>query len=302
MTRESPWEVVVRIIILALAGALAAVIVSAQTSLEPAPRPVPYSLPSLLRSVAPASVLRVDQTLAVSDGALPGTTAHTTVTSVLATYRASPRWVPVFRQSWVRRGAFSNPLLGASLAGPIGGAWRASGFLATTIPVGSGGGDHPDPKTAAAIAAAVPARSAMDNALFAVNYWTLIGGADVARVTPGLTLQAEATVFQLTRVRGPETQDARRTNFTAGVHAGHFFTPRVSFGAEVRLQRWMTDAAPVRRDAAAREQLTFALGPRLHLKLGRHWLRPGLSYTRALDAPMTRLGYDVLQLDVPVSF
>jgi hypothetical protein len=177
-----------------------------------------------------------------------------------------------------------------------------SAFLASTIPVGGGGGDRPSPTAAAAIAAAVPARSAMDNALFAVNYWTLIGGLGVARITRGATLQAEATVLQLDRVRGPASQDAHRTNFTAGLHAGRFVSRRLSVGAELRMQRWMTDAAPVRGDARAREQVTFGIGPRLHLNLGRHWLRPGLAYSRALDAPMKARGYDILQLDVPFAF
>jgi hypothetical protein len=34
----------------------------------------------------------------------------------------------------------------------------------------------------------------------------------------------------------------------------------------------------------------------------QRWLRPGLSYTRALDKPMTNSGYDIVQLDVPYSF
>ena len=153
------------------------------------------------------------------------------------------------------------------------------------------------------MAAAIPARSAMDNALFAVNYWTVIGGLGLARITSGITLQAEATVLQLTRARGPATQDGSRTNLTAGLHAGHFFSPRVSVGAELRLQRWMTNAAPVRNDGAAREQLTFGIGPRFHFKVaGKHWLRPGVSYTRALDDPMARKAYAIVQLDVPFAF
>jgi hypothetical protein len=130
-----------------------------------------------------------------------------------------------------------------------------------------------------------------------VNYWTVIGGLGLARITQGLTLQAEVTVFQLTRARGPETQDKSRTNLTAGLHAGHFFSPRVSLGAEVRVQRWLTNAAPVRSDPDARQQVTLGLGPRFHFKLDeKHWLRPGLSYTRAFDDPMKLSGYDVLQV------
>lgn len=199
--------------------------------------------------------------------------------------------------------AFSNPLLGINYFRPLGGGWRFTGFFASTIPVGSGGGDDPDSAKAAAQTAAMPARSSMDNALYSVNYWTVIGGLGLARITPSLTLQAEATVFPLTRARGPDTQDKSRTNFTAGLHAGHFFSPRVSLGAEVRLQRWLTNAAPVRSDPSAREQLTFGVGPRFHFKVGeKRWLRPGLSYTRAFDDTMKRNGYDVVQLDVPFAY
>jgi hypothetical protein len=69
------------------------------------------------------------------------------------------------------------------------------------------------------------------------------------------------------------------------------------------MQRWLSDAAPVRSDPSAREQLTFGIGPRLHFPLGRgRWLRPGVSYTRAFDDPMKTKGYDIVQLDVPFAF
>ncbi|HEY5907758.1 MAG TPA: hypothetical protein VIZ31_06915 [Vicinamibacteria bacterium] len=90
---------------------------------------------------------------------------------------------------------------------------------------------------------------------------------------------------------------------TAGLHAGHFFSPKVSLGAELRIQRWLTNAAPVRSDPSARQQVTLGLGPRFHFKLDeKRWLRPGLSYTRALDDPMKGSGYDILQVDVPFAF
>jgi hypothetical protein len=282
---------------------------AALAAAAPAP-PAPYSVPWLMRPAAPANGVRVDETLAfdVPPGASGTTTAA--VTSLTATWRRSPRWALVARQSFVRRdppgagagSAFSNPLVGANRLWTAGPRWRGHFFAATTVPVGSGGGDAPSADAAAALAAAVPARSGMDNALFAVNYWTVIAGAGAARVTPGLTVQAEVTVLQLDRVRGPRTQDGHRTNLTAGVHVGRFLTPRLSVGAEARMQRWMTDAAPFRADASAREQLTVGAGPRLHFQLGGRWLRPGLSYSRALDAPMKRRGYDIVQLDVPVSF
>ncbi len=153
------------------------------------------------------------------------------------------------------------------------------------------------------MSAGIPARSAMDNALFAVDYWNAIGGFGVARITAGLTLQAEITLLQAFRVRGPETQDGTRTNFTAGGHVGHFFSPHLSVGADVRMQRWLSDAAPVRSDPKARDQFTIAIGPRFHFKVGkRSWIRPGVSYSFALDDPMARKGYHILRIDVPYVF
>ena len=275
--------------------------------------PPPYSLPWLLRPAMPTTVVRLDETLAFYEDPATSATGATYVTSLSATYRVSPRLVPIFRQTFIHdeptnaaspsANAFSNPLVGINYFHPLGNGWRWTGFFASTIPVGSGGGDQPDAGKAAAQSAAIPARSSMDNALFAVNYWTMIGGLGLARVTRGATLQAEVTVLQLTRVRGPETQDASRTNLTAGLHAGRFFTPRFSAGAELRMQRWLSDAAPARNDPSAREQLTFSIGPRFHFPLGgKRWLRPGLSYTRALDDVMSRQGYDVVQIDVPWVF
>jgi hypothetical protein len=254
--------------------------------------------------------VRIDQTMAFYEDPASGRSGSTYVTGLAATYRLSPRWVPVVRALWVKNDAavgpsgsgFANPAVGITYLHPLGKGWRWTAFGASTIPIGSGGGDAPDPGAAAAMAAAAPARSAMDNTLFAVNYWGLVGGLGLARVTPALTLQAEATVFQLTRVRGPETQDASRTNFTAGVHVGHFFSPKVSIGADLRVQRWLSDAAPVRANPAARSQVTFGVGPRFHFKVGRNTLRPGLSYTRALDDPMAARGYDIVQAGLPIAF
>ena len=257
--------------------------------------------------------MRLDETMAFYENPASGANGSSYLTGLTATYKLNPRVVPVFRAVFVDNHApasgkdpsgsgFANPLLGVNYLRPLKNGWRWTGFLASTIPVGSGGGSSPDPAAAAAMGAAIPARSAMDNALFAVNYWTLIGGLGAARVTPGLTLQAEATVLQLTRARGPASQDAARTNLTLGLHAGRFFSKRISLGGELRLQRWMTDAAPVRANPRARETLTAAFGPRFHVKAGRHWIRPGLSYTRSLDDPLRGQGYGMVQVDVPISF
>ena len=65
----------------------------------------------------------------------------------------------------------------------------------------------------------------------------------------GFTAQVEATLLQLTRVKGdkrppglPKNPDKSKTNFTMGVHVGYFIMPMLSVGGEIRHQRWLEHA------------------------------------------------------------
>jgi hypothetical protein len=148
---------------------------------------------------------------------------------------------------------------------------------------------------------------AMDNALFAVNDFTVIPGVDVAYVTRGFTVQAEATLFQLTRVRGAAAQpESSKTNFTAGLHAGWFATDMLSIGAELRYQRWLNAPIAVDKDPTGTlvDNVSFAIGPRMHFPIGEStWIRPGVAFSRATDKPLAgAANEDVVQVDVPVIF
>lgn len=202
--------------------------------------------------------------------------------------------------------AFVNPLVGASYALSLGSGWRASGFLGVTIPVGMGGGDTPDKGALDARTVGPVARASMDNALFAVNDLAVIPGIDLAYVAHGFTAQAEATLFQLERVRGSAAQlEASKTNLTSGVHLGYFIVPNLSFGAELRYQRWLNAPIAVDKDKPGTSvgMVSLGVGPRLHFQVGSVWIRPGVSFTRGFDHPMTSPGnYNVVQLDVPVVF
>jgi hypothetical protein len=146
----------------------------------------------------------------------------------------------------------------------------------------------------------------MDNALFAVNDLTPIVGVDATYLANGLTLQLEVTLFELFRVRGDEVQpDAYKTNATAGMQAAYFVVPWLSASGELRYQRWLSTPAAVAMDAsgASRDTLSAALGVRGHLALGgARWLRPGVSYARGLDDPMTDRHYQIVQIDIPFAF
>jgi hypothetical protein len=282
-----------------------------QSAGTPAPPPAPYSLPWQLRPAMAVNVVRSDTTLAFyEDAASNG--GSTVASTLLASYRVTPAIAPLLRLAFVQN---SPPTGGAALSivNPIvGGVYaikpipplRLAFFLGFALPFGQGGGNSPDPDRASATRSGVLARSAMDNALFAVNDLVVIPGVDAAWVAGGFTVQLEMTLLQLTRVRGADAQpDASRTNFTSGVHVGYFLLPELSLGAELRHQRWLSTPAAVERDASLRDTTTFAVGPRAHIQLAEKlWLRPGIAYARGLDQPMTRSHYNIVQFDLPFVF
>jgi hypothetical protein len=287
----------------------------------PPGKPPPYSLPWQLRPVIAPRVVRGETTIARYEDS-GGNGGATVAAIVTAAYRIEDTkdatgLAPMVRVAWVtddpapgnraRGGAvFVNPLVGAAYALRFD-ELRVNAFFGVTVPVGGGGGDAPDPGSANSRAKGLPARAQMDNALFAVNDLTVIPGVGVAWVAHGVTVQAEATLLHLIRVRGSNVQaESSKTNFTSGVHVGYFVVPELSVGTELRYQRWINAPFAVEKDPteAIRDNLSFAVGPRAHVKAGDVWLRPGVSYGRGLDKPLAAStpNYHLVQIDVPVLF
>jgi hypothetical protein len=284
-----------------------------------------YSLPWQLRPVSNDSGVRIDSAAAGFTDA-NGNLEATVTTMLSASYRLTPEWAPVLRLGFVGNDApgaaldgssFVNPLVGATYARKRG-DYQLAFHAASTLPVGTGGGNTPSLRAARANQASSTARPA-DDAMFAVNYLTAVAGVDVAYVNHGFTAQAEATLLQQLRVRGERSDsatDAFRTDAAVGLHLGLFIGSHVSVGSDVRYQRWLShpttiDAltgARVAISAAKMDSFTVAFGPRLHFPLGQHaGIHPGLSYTRGFDArgfaaPLVTAQTNALQIDVPVVF
>ncbi|MFO0677055.1 MAG: hypothetical protein U0169_10990 [Polyangiaceae bacterium] len=280
-------------------------------------------MPWQLRPIVAPTVIRSETSVAFYEDALGS--GGTTIASVLtASYRvpgtgpASAGLAPVVRAAFVtddpapgnktRGGAtFVNPLVGAAYAIKLDGGFRLNAFLGATIPVGGGGGDTPFAGSLNSRVKGLNARAQLDNALFAVNDFTLIPGFGAAYVNHGWTVQVEATLLHLMRVRGEAVQlEASKTNMTAGLHVGYFFFPELSVGAELRYQRWLNAPLAVEKDPtdATRDTLSMAIGPRAHIKLGAARFRPGLSYQRGLDKPLAAAtpNYHIVQVDLPLFF
>jgi hypothetical protein len=281
----------------------------------------PYSLPFQLRPAAATTAVRSDTSfMRYEDASANG--GFTAATTLLASWKvpgtgpAGFGLAPLVRfaavgdsppSSVATGGGFAvvNPLVGVTYAVPLGGGFRLAGFLGTTVPVGMGGGDSPNAGQADARNAGAWARAEMDNSLFAVNDWATIPGIDVAYVGRGFTLQAEATLFELVRVRGAQVQhEATKTNLTAGLHAGWFVIPSLSLGAELRYQRWIDAPFTAEQGKTSMDNMTFAIGPRFHFPVGTSsWVRPGVSFSRGADKPLAgTMNADIVQLDVPVVF
>lgn len=284
-----------------------------------APKPPPYSLPWQLRPVLAKTVLRAETAFAFMKDPRTSESGNTAAMMLLGSYAITPELAPMVRLGLVANSppgaapadvAIVNPVLGATYSLTLPAHLKLAFFLAVAVPIGMGSGDTPAKSVAAASRSGILARSAMDNAMFAVNDFTIFPGIDLAYVNAGFTAQAEVTLLQLFRVDGgggpvPPNKDATKTNFTAGLHLGYFILPQLSLSGEIRYQRWLSTPAAVAADktGASRDNLTFAVGPRLHFKLGQGvWFRPGIAYARGLDNPMSASGYNIVQLDLPFLF
>jgi len=287
---------------------LSLLVVALLTSL---PAAAQYSLPFQLRPVPVGNAVRSDTAVAMIAPASGGT-GSTLATTLLVSYKVMDDLAPFLRLAFVGNdpvtgqngAALVNPILGAAYSLKLGEGLRGNGALGVAFPVLMGGGDSAPPEESAAAKAGVLARSAMDNALFAANDLVVFGGAGVAWTGGPFTAQVEATVLQLTRVRGENVQaDTAKTNFTSGLHAGYFVIPELSLGLELRYQRWLSTPVAVTANERLRDNFTAAAGARAHLKLAEKvWFRPALVYVQPLDNPMSAQGYHIVQVDLPVSF
>jgi hypothetical protein len=283
----------------------------------------PYSLPFQLRPITAATVLRSDTSFGAYDN-LVAQHGFAVVSELTGSWRipgtqAGPATglAPLVKLTVVNDSppgtatggfAFVNPLVGAAYAATLGSVLRASVFAGITIPIGMGGGDTPNPGQADARNVGPVIRAGMDNSLFAVNDIAFIPGVDIAYVAHGFTAQAEATLFQLERVRGAKAQpEASKTNLTGGIHVGYYLMPFLSLGAEFRIQWWLDPPFTVQdhKPNTSYDLTSLGVGPRLHFKVAQDiWIRPGVSYTRGFDRPMTPKAFNdnIVQLDIPLIF
>ena len=281
--------------------------------------PAPYTPPLQLRPIMAGNVLRIDSALATyndRDGVSGGIVDATVLTG---SYRVVPDLAVLIRVGGIANHpangdattfSFMNPVVGGLYSIKLPSDLRMGIFLGLSVPVGSGGGNSPDPAVQLANNSGGLARSGMDGAMVSPNYFAVIPGIDLAYIGHGLTVQVEATLIQLNRVRGEEVDhDQTRLNLTTGLSVGYAITPELSVVGEVRYQRWLYNPTVFAAENPAVENLSFAVGPRLNLKIGKVVVRTGISYAQGLLGPMATGGYTsptntdhILFVDTTVAF
>ena len=277
-----------------------------------------YSLPWQLRSIIPTDSFRIDSAFTQFNDASGNSGGTATASMLTGSYRFQDRYSLIGRFGITNVSpptqpagtSYSNPLLGLVYAPETVSHFKPSFFLGMTVPVGTGSGNAPDAGVKNANLDGPLARSGMDNALFAVNYYALIPGFDFAYIENGLTAQLEATLFQLYRVGGEQIdKDAARTNFTSGLELGYEVWRDISMIGELHYQRWLSNDTVFAAALPAIENLSYAIGPRFTFHIGDVILKPGIAYERGLVGPMVSGGFSspanseqIIFVDVPILF
>jgi hypothetical protein len=277
----------------------------------------PYATPWQLRSIVPGNTARLDSALAFYDDKNGHSGGFAAASDIGGSYKLSDNLALLARIDVVNNAppanaagetVFTNPLLGATYSLQLSSEFRLGFFLGMTVPIGSGSGNTPNPAVTNALNAGILARSAMDNALFATNYFGVIPGLDLAYIANGWTVQLEATLLQFTRVKS-DLGDQYRTNFTSGFELGYSFTSLLMLEGELHYQRYFNNQTVEATANPAIQNLAFTVGPRFTFKAGDFTLKPGIAYAQGLSGAIAGSGYTyaynsdkIIFVDFPVSF
>ncbi len=175
-----------------------------------------------------------------------------------------------------------NPLIAGSYLMPLKHI-KMQLFLGLTAPFGSG--------NTLALTSSNLARSAMDNAMTAVNTYAIMPGVDLVFTTKSWTFQWETTLIQQTRARGIMDPPVS-THTTSGISTGYALNEKFSLQAEILYQHWLTTKTS--------DNLSFIAGPRAALKIDHIILRPAIGYMQSI---ITSTGtFKALMIDIPVYF
>jgi hypothetical protein len=177
----------------------------------------------------------------------------------------------------------SNPAVGARYSFDLGTSVKLTPTLEVSIPVGMGGGSHPNP-THLALARL---GGLTDAAVFNPNYFAFAPGVELQGGVGRLIATSSLSVIQLLRTRGDAVSpDAALTLASAELLVGYAFLPQLGVYANAAYLRFLGAPSFVDADASAADYL-FA-GGGVFGSFGR--LELALGYLRVVDRPLSDLG------------
>jgi hypothetical protein len=258
-------------------------------------------------AATPRSWISLDQTAIWQDAP-----SQTTAITILSAGRDLSRSLTLFGRLGLvgdgfdrelRAWGVANPTLGATVRVRRAGRVRVSFVLASTLPVGSGGGDAP---------ARPSALRAMLNGtdwggpMFGPNHLDVSEGIRLSATAARWTLRARSTLHPAVRVRGAATdQLGPRVIFaSSGLTASYAPASRVSVFADLAETRFLNEPVFLRgSDPGARADHYGALGVSMDLDLGGvRRLSPTLSVARAVDAPKNRRHFRLVEIEIQIAF
>lgn len=233
-----------------------------------------------------------------------------TVLSVLtASYDLSSRWGVFARLGFVNNDpasgeaaqGMSNPALGITYGLPLNDRFRMGFTLGTVLPLGSGGGNNPDP----AVLDAMLTATDWGGPMFGPNHLTPYAGVSVTHSSGPLTVRLRSTLYDANRIKGKKTDPLGSTvTFTSsGLLADYSIGDRMSVFTELAQTYYLNTPPWVAADASARGDHYLAGGVSFNFKLanGRRF-EPSLLYAEAIDQPKTRRTFRLLELGTRFSF
>jgi hypothetical protein len=233
-----------------------------------------------------------------------------TVLSVLtASYDLTDRWGAFARLGLVDNDpatgeagrGMSNPALGFTYGRPLSDRYRLGLTLGVVLPLGSGGGDDPDP----AVLNAMLVATDWGGPMYGPDHLTPYVGASLTRSAGPLTLRARSTLYDANRVKGEKADPIGPTViFTSSdLLADYSINDRMSVFTQLAQTYYHNTPPFVAADATARADHYLVGGVSFNFKLanGRSF-QPSLAYGEAIDQPKTRRTFRLLELGTKLSF
>jgi hypothetical protein len=186
---------------------------------------------------------------------------------------------------------FANPQLAVDLAYVLG-PLQLDGIAGITLPVGSGGGDHADPVTLAAMLAGTD----WGGPMFAPDHMDFFGGLKLAAPVGRFRLLGRATLHDAERVRGDAIdQVGPRVTFLFSGARASYLREGITVFAEFLDTYILNTPHFVEMDARARQSQYLGAGITIsHRSL--HGVSPTLRYVRGIDPRKDAVNFQVIEL------